>query len=65
MSNLKDLKKGDIIDVEFGYSLRKAKVLRNYPDKERIYIKIRLHFWGLIFHKTIKSYNDYNFDLLR
>lgn len=62
---LKELKKGDKIKILWGHGLSSAKVLENYPDKEMIYLRVNFGLWGLIGEKVIRSYYDYNFELLR
>ncbi len=60
---LKDLKKGDKIVVEYRKEIVKAKVLANNPDERSIYFRIG----GFFRHNIIKTYNSYcfeNFNLL-
>lgn len=52
---LKDLIPGDIIEIQFGYSLQKATVLRNYPEKKSIYL-------DLGFIQKMFDYNSYSFE---
>ena len=60
------LKKGDKINnVEFGFNIHSAKVIENFPEKKKIYLKINLGLWGLMSINVIKKYEDYNFDLIR
>jgi len=64
--DLKDLKRGDKIkNVEFGYKLYKAKVIENFPHKNKIHLKLNFGLWGLIGMKIVKNYHEYNFDLIR
>lgn len=62
---LSKLAKGDIIVVEYGSDMLKAKVIENYPEGGKIYIKIKLYnflpFWFFPF-KIIRSYDSYNFE---
>ena len=37
---MSELKKGDIIsNVRYGFKLHKAKVINNFPSKNKIYLK--------------------------
>lgn len=63
---LKKLKKGDRIKIKWGYDeIRDAKVIENFPDKEKLYIRVNIGLWGLISSDVIRSYHEYNFELLR
>lgn len=62
---LKDLKKGDTIYIEYGLDIDKAKVITNDPENERIFLKVVFMklFWIMpIYSKRIIHYNDYNFE---
>ena len=63
--HLSKLKKGDEIIVEFGEAVHKAKVIENFPLKEKIYIKVNTGIWYLFNIKTLRSYSSYNFNLIR
>lgn len=56
---LKDLIPGDIIEIQYGYGLEKATVLRNYPDKSMIYLESN----AFLYNKKVFTYADYNFKL--
>lgn len=61
---LKKLKKGDIIkNVQLGYQLSQARVIENFPSKNKIYIKYNCGFWGLLGFKILKDYDDSSFEL--
>lgn len=59
MTNFKDLKKGDKLKyVQFGNRIYNGVVIENFPDKELIYLKLKIHFFFSI--KTICAYQGYN-----
>jgi len=53
---LRELKKDDYIEIQFGNRIHKAVVLRNYPYDGKVYIQVTRV-------KKVLNYNDYNFDL--
>lgn len=62
---LKDLKKGDTIYIEYGFDIHKAKVISNDPENERIFLNLVFMklFWIIPFYsKCVKHYNEYNFE---
>ena len=62
MKKLEELKKGDRIKIEFGWSTEKAKVLNNDPENERIYLAVNLTpmDWLFGYHNIILEYNSHN-----
>lgn len=62
---LKKLVKGDeISNVQYGTSgLYNAVVLGNYPEKQKIALKIKIAFFGLFYIKTVKDYNSYSLEV--
>lgn len=67
---LKELEKGDIININFGrgeeYS---AKIVRNEPHYNRITLKVGFMFLFMFFipihGKITRQYSDYNFVLYK
>ena len=64
--DLKTLKKGDKITIQWGHDdSLKAKILENYPQDEKILMRVNFGLWGLMGENLSRSYHDYNFELLR
>ena len=67
MKNLSKLKSGDIIIIEYGDEIMKAKVILNYPLESKIYIETNYLFFNIFPSKVIKEYDSHcfkNFNLL-
>lgn len=69
MKKLEELKKGDRINIEFGGTTEKARVINNDPEKQRIYLAVKLTPMDWLFgnHKLVfdyDSHNFYNFNLI-
>jgi hypothetical protein len=61
--DLKTLKEGDKFYMQYGLNIRKVKVIKNFPKKEKIYLRIYFGLWGLLDENIIFSYSNYNFNL--
>lgn len=62
MENLKKLKPGDIITIEYGHEIKKAKVIENYPLENKIYLETNYLFFDMVpLSKIIRTYDDHNF----
>jgi hypothetical protein len=60
---LRELKKGDKLEIYYGCKLRKAIVIENFPEIKKIKLKIRIKVFYI--PKTIEiilDYWSYNFD---
>jgi len=44
MKELKDLKPGDIIKVQYGNELRLAKVIENRPEHKKLFISVTVGY---------------------
>lgn len=63
MKKIEDLKPGDIINIEFGTGgIHKAKVLNNYPEEKKIYLKVNMGWFWIFYYKMIREYDSYNFN---
>jgi len=63
MKELKDLKKGDKLTIQWGLELYTAKVLDNFPDNKKILLKFR---YGWMLGATrIFNYHDRNLELFK
>jgi hypothetical protein len=60
---MSELKKGDIIsNVRYGFKLHKAKVINNFPSKNKIYLKI---YASWVFTPLeLFNYSDYNLEII-
>ena len=59
---LSKLKKGDKIEVVWFRKVRKARVIKNYPNKKLIYLRIRS---GMIIpYMKLEEYHSCRFDLI-
>ena len=64
MKKLEELKKGDRINIEFGWSIKKAKVINNDPENKRIYLALTLSpvDWLFGYGKIVFDYNSPSLD---
>lgn len=63
MRELEDLKYGDKITISYSYDLYTAKVLDNFPDDEKILLKMRVGWFMSI--TQLFEYKSRNLELFR
>lgn len=61
MKKLEELKKGDVIRIEYGYGIEKVRVEGNDPIKKILLVNLYVIF-SFIKDLEIISYDDYNLE---